>query len=97
MKILKKYIVHGWPEKKKDVEEKVRMYFTYKEELTIDGEFLYKGDQLVIPPKMRRRILDIVHSAHLGIQSCLRLARKSVFWPGMTRDISNVVETCSAC
>ena len=35
-----------------------------------------------------------IHSSHLGIESCLRKARDSVFWPNMTGDV--VIESHSA-
>ena len=42
---------------------------------------------------MKRRI----HSGHLGINSCLRRARDTIFWPGMTSEIRQFVESCTVC
>ena len=45
-------------------------------------------------PSMTRHI---VHSAHLGGNACLRRARESVFWPGMTTEITNQIAQCEVC
>ena len=38
-----------------------------------------------------------VHMGHLGINSSLRRARYLIFWPGMSTDIREYVETCGIC
>ena len=38
-----------------------------------------------------------VHSAHLGISGCLRRARESLFWPGMTSELKEFISTCETC
>ena len=35
--------------------------------------------------------------AHGGIQACLSLSRECIFWPGMTLEITQFVETCETC
>ena len=35
--------------------------------------------------------------AHLGVSGCLRRARESLFWPGMTSDLKEYISTCEIC
>mgnify|MGYP000109039825 CR=1 FL=1 len=51
-----------------------------------------KGMKIIIPQLMRKQMLEIVHSSHLGTQGCLNRARESLFWPGMTADIKQYIE-----
>ena len=37
------------------------------------------------------------HAGHLGINSTLRRARDLLYWPGMSTDVCNYVETCGVC
>ena len=38
-----------------------------------------------------------LHSSHMGIDACLRRARESVFWPGFSAEIKQMIETCETC
>jgi len=46
---------------------------------------------------LRPKYLKLCHTVHQGADSCLRRARQSVFWPGMTADVKTVVEKCEVC
>ncbi|KAK3715610.1 hypothetical protein QZH41_009028, partial [Actinostola sp. cb2023] len=55
------------------------------------------GDRLVIPKSMRKSIKKELHSSHSGIDGCLRRARESVYWPGMSSEIKEWISTCETC
>ena len=38
-----------------------------------------------------------IHRSLIGIEGCLRRARDSVFWPGMTAALKNHVNRCDVC
>ena len=44
-------------------------------------------------PLMKQKI----HSSHMGVESCLRRARDCIYWPGMSSEIRQLVETCETC
>ena len=46
---------------------------------------------------MQPEILQILHKGHQGIQRCRLRAKTSVWWPGISKQISNVIERCSIC
>ena len=46
---------------------------------------------------MRLEILDCIHTGHLGITNCRARAQTSVWWPGLSTQIENMVKNCSAC
>ena len=58
---------------------------------------LLKGCQLVIPLSLRGEILDRIHSGHQGITKCRARARQAVWWPGMSREIEEIVRNCATC
>ena len=47
-----------------------RPYATFKDEITVDNDLLLKGLKLIVPHKMRRDMLHITHSSHIGVQGC---------------------------
>ena len=69
-------ISHGWPEEKKDAPECPIQYFDFRDEMTVQDQLIYKGQQLVVPRAVRRELMEQVHSSHIGIEGCLRRARE---------------------
>ena len=51
-------------------------------------------DHLVIPRGMRLQILDCIHTGHLGITKCRSSARTSVWWPGLSKQIEELMAQC---
>ena len=56
-----------------------------------------KNDQIVIPSKMRPYILSLLHLSYQGIEKTLSRARKTVYWPGITKDITDIISNCNNC
>ena len=42
-------------------------------------------------------MLDKIHTAHLGIVKSKKQARDVLFWPGMAKDIENLITSCETC
>ncbi|KAK0154443.1 hypothetical protein N1851_003464 [Merluccius polli] len=42
-------------------------------------------------------MLERVHESHLGIVKCKERARDVMYWPGMAKEIEDVVMKCSVC
>ena len=52
---------------------------------------------MVIPSSLRRDMKQKLHASHLGVELCLRRARETIFWPGMSNEIKEMVATCETC
>jgi transposase InsO family protein len=90
-------ILSGWPDHRKDAPEALVPFFHCRDELTIHDGIIYRGDRIVIPKSLQKDMKDRVHTGHLGINSCLRRARDLLYWPGMSKEIRQLVETCGTC
>ena len=97
IKKIKGYIQNGWPKNQKLVDKEIIPYFKVKEKLKIVDNLILKGDQILIPSMLRRKILNILHEGHMGIQRCRNLARQTVYWPNIYNDIANIVNNCEIC
>ena len=91
---LAKYVHKGWPREQKDCLEILQHYWTYKECISMENGLLFKDDRLIVPEVERNYILELLHYRHYGIKRTQDRARKSVFWPGITKDIENKVKDC---
>ena len=52
---------------------------------------------MVIPPKFRSQILDLLHENHPGIVKMKMLSRMHVWWPYLDESIEQLVRDCSVC
>lgn len=70
MIVLRDTIRQGWPDRKSGISESLYPYFDIRDELTVQDNLVFKGQQLVIPAAMRREMMSLVHAAHIGIEGC---------------------------
>ena len=91
---LKKTIISGWPETKKEVPTCLHSYSQVRDELSAQDGLFFKGQRCIVPLSLHARIKEKLHGAHTGIQSCLRRAGETVYWPGMNSDLTNYISKC---
>ena len=95
--LLLRTVKDGWVDRKKDCPKLLTPYWDYRDELTVCQEILLKGQAILIPKALRQKYVNRIHSAHQGAESCVRRARDSVFWPGISADIRDAVDKCEIC
>ncbi|XP_038046793.1 uncharacterized protein K02A2.6-like [Patiria miniata] len=94
---LTQVIYAGWPDEIKELPRDLRPYWPYRDELGISWGVIFKGKQIVIPDDLRQDILAQLHTGHMGIEKTRRLARETVYWPNISRDIDIAVRACEYC
>ena len=94
---LMRYIQNGWPLTRKSLPVDIQMYFTFREELSVQNGIIFKGERVVIPNSMRAKIIGLIHISHTGVQGCLRRARETVYWPLMATDFEEAIGNCETC
>jgi len=95
---LKKQIIEGFPERKSQLDENLAEYWNVREELFIsDDQFIMKGNRLLIPKKLRPKILKEIHAGHRGREACKARARLVVYWPRIDHDIDVMCQSCEKC
>ena len=94
---LKEIIIEGWSENINPLPIDLRSYWSLRDQLFIDNGLILKGKQLVIPRKQKQEILRQLHTAHMGQEKTKLLARDTVYWIGINKDIDRLVLTCNIC
>ncbi|XP_051782584.1 uncharacterized protein K02A2.6-like [Erpetoichthys calabaricus] len=97
LQTLIKTLREGWPTNRRDIPSKIDHYYSIQDELSIQDGIVFKGERVVIPDALRSDTIQRVHSAHLGIEGCLRRARECLYWPGMNAQIKGYIEKCDLC
>ena len=90
-------IITGWPDSMQDLQGHLHPYWCFRDELTILDGLVMKGNRVVIPSSMRPGTLTRLHDAHQGLTSTLQRARRTVYWPKLQDDITEMIGRCSEC
>ena len=95
--LLKHTIHNGWPDQRKQCQHELWDYWNFRCDLVLDDGLILKGHRIVLPKVLRQEVLQALHSTHQGETKTLLLAKESVFWPGITNDIRNMIKDCQLC
>lgn len=95
-KMIKLFQQQGWPDKSK-VPQHLQIYYQYKDDFAEIGGLLVKEARIIVPAKLRQEILSIIHQGHFGINKCRERAKISVWWPGLSTQIKEMVTKCTEC
>ena len=79
-------IKSDWPHLKSQMDDSVRPYFSFRDELSVHNGLIFKGNRLVIPLLLRREMLHIAHGGHVGLEASLCQLREAIYWPGTAAD-----------
>lgn len=91
---LYEYVLNGWPEKRP---KNLERFWQVKNSLDIQDECIFYGERAFIPPKLRFKFLKMIHKEHSGIVRSKQIARQSIWWPNLDKDIEDFVKECRAC
>lgn len=72
-------------------------FFHIKHELTAVGALLLRGSRIVIPTSLRQTTLQLAHEGHQGIVRTKQLLREKVWWPGIDKDVEQLIRSCISC
>ncbi|XP_053686465.1 uncharacterized protein K02A2.6-like [Sabethes cyaneus] len=88
------YMKHGWPQ---NLDRSLANVYAQHQDLEeVEGCLLYQ-DRVVIPASLQKQVLRLLHKNHSGITKIKQMARRTVYWHGMSVDIEDFVKTCRVC
>lgn len=99
LQVVRKLVLEGWPKHVGSVPVQAKAYHQWGHSLSVSKGLLLHGDRTVIPHSMRSDILHRLHDGDgdQGIIKCRERARMSVWWPGLEKQIQDLVTKCPAC
>ncbi|KAJ0169146.1 hypothetical protein K1T71_014941 [Dendrolimus kikuchii] len=75
----------------------VTNYKLFQNELCFYEGILLRGTRLVIPNKLREKVLRAPHEGHPGIVLMKARLRTKVWWPRYDKDVEIMVKSCKGC
>ncbi|XP_033119433.1 uncharacterized protein K02A2.6-like [Anneissia japonica] len=94
---LLKYILDGWPRQVQDISQNLRSLYDLRGHFSADDGLITFDDRIYIPSEPRGEIMQRIHDGHQGVTKCRKRAKESVWWLGISKDISNIVKKCGHC
>ena len=93
---LKSYCQKGWPHRSA-LAGSLKPFLSVKDELTVSKGLLLRGHRLVIPQSLQVDMLNRLHAGHQGISKCRQRALMAVWWPGISKNIEEMIGKCLVC
>ena len=97
LQFLKKAILDGFPDTKEKQPAAIHQYFEIRDELSVHGGVIFKGQRCIITQTLRQKIKQRLHNSHIGLQGCLCRTQETVYWPGMNAKITDYIQKCDVC
>ncbi|XP_055838569.1 uncharacterized protein K02A2.6-like [Episyrphus balteatus] len=72
-------------------------YSGMESDLMLQDGCIFRGIRILIPSTLRLKVLQELHTAHIGITKMKAMARSYCYWPGIDRDIEEMVKSCRDC
>ena len=96
---LYQYCKSGWPHRQSIAGHSgaIQPCILVASEITVHGGLQLKGNRIIIPSVLCLDILNKLHSGHHGISKCRERARQAVWWPGLSRQLEELVRNCPKC
>ncbi len=85
---------NDWPSGSKPL---VGEYWSNRDELTVENDFVFFRGRLVVPRAARNEVLRFLHAGHVGMTAMMKRAETTAWWPGMKNDVKRTVEKCGEC
>ena len=88
----------GWPTNTKTFNDSdLTPYIRRRDELSLQDGCILWGSRVVVPPKLRSKLLEELHMGHSGASRMKELARSYVWWPNLDKDLEDLTTSCQDC
>ena len=94
---LARVIQNGWPDQCAAVDQELYPYWIHRWNMSIIDGVLMNGIRIVIQSSLKDEYLRCLHTGHFGISKCWARAKSTVYWPGIDKDITNLIGQCDTC
>ena len=93
---VKQYCQTEWPEKRA-TPAGIRPYWKARSSLSVCNQLLMFNHRIVVPSSLQKEALERIHESHQGISRCRMRSKSSVWWPGISSAIEDMIQRCPVC
>ena len=85
-----------WPDKEQ-LNPSLLPYWKERSSISRKDKLLLYNQRILVPQSLRSETLQKIHTGHQGTARCRLLTKISVWWPGISSEIAQMVDNCSIC
>ena len=82
---------------KDKIAPELRPYWKARDSFTVGDGLLLFNARIVVPENLRKTVMTKLHHGHQGVERSLQRAQHSVWWPGISNRIEQLVGDCPVC
>ncbi len=94
---VKEYLRSGWPTSNSLISRELKQFQKVATKLAEENGILLRNNRIIIPRQLCEEMLQRLHTGHLGICKSRNRARQSMWWPGMSKEILEMIQRCDIC
>ena len=88
------YCRTSWPEKSA-IPAGMSPYWKARSSLTVHDNLLLYNSRIVVPQSLQEETMVKIHEGHQGISRCRMRTKASVWWPGISGQVQEMIQKCS--
>ena len=88
---LAKVVQTGGPDQHAEIDPDLHACWIHRWNLSIIDGVVMNGTHIVIPKVLQDEYLRCLLIGHFGISKCQARAKSTVYWPGIDKDITNLI------
>jgi transposase InsO family protein len=92
-----RYTNEGWPVELTHIPYALHKFHAARAHLSEVQGLLLHDDRIVVPSSQQKNVLSQIHQGHQGLTKFRQRANMTVWWPGIGRDVTEMVKTCEFC
>lgn len=96
LQVVAKYICEGWPKQHK-ILGSLKRFWDIRTELTLEGDLVLRGDRVVPPKDLRKKLVQLCHEGHFGVLRTKSLVKAVFWWPGVDAEVESWIRKCPTC
>ena len=82
---------------RKDCPKQLLDFWSFRQEISEEDRLLYKNQRLIVPHSERLETLKVLHLEHYAVDKMQLRALKTVYWPGINKNILKQYQSCKTC
>ena len=94
LQLLSCKVIQGWPDSVKKIDPDVKPYRPLRDDISIEDGLIFLGSCVIVRESLRGKILQQIHGMHPGTEKCNLRAKSCVNWPGIYKEIENLINSC---
>lgn len=97
LQTIKFYVLNDWPKHKSAVRSDIKKFWHVKDDIYLHKDILFYKKRIIVPESLKAELLNIIHQSHQGVVSCKKQAQETIYYPGLSTDVENMVLNCPTC